>query len=66
MDSLLKQFAGAGGNLASLLSNNNQDSQENEELLGDEEIMENAKVYYDILIQNTLQATSHSVQWLPH
>ncbi len=39
---------------------------EGEEELDDEAIMENARVVYDVFIQNQLMSTSHSVQWLPY
>jgi hypothetical protein len=29
-------------------------------------MMENARVLYDVFIQNSLKSTSHSVQWLPY
>lgn len=29
-------------------------------------MMENARVAYDVFIQNSLKSTSHSVQWLPY
>lgn len=41
-----------------------QDGEE-EEAMGEEGQMEDAKQHYDIFIQNNLDYTSHSVQWLP-
>ena len=36
-----------------------------EEAMREEDVMENAKFTYEVFIQNTLDYTSHSVQWLP-
>ena len=32
---------------------------------GEQDQMEDAKQNYDVFIQNTLEFTSHSAQWLP-
>ncbi len=70
MDQLLKSLgAGPGGmaNLQGLFGGGNfgapGDSQgdENEEILDDDVLMENAAISYDIYIQNSLKSTSHSV-----
>ena len=42
------------------------DSQNDNEEIDDEIMMENARVAYDVFIQNSLKSTSHSVQWLPY
>ena len=36
-----------------------------EEPIAEEDLMENARVTYDIFVQNTLEATSHTLEWLP-
>lgn len=71
MDQLFRQLAGAGGaggmgNLSDLFGKNEPNSQEENEELMEEDIMENAKISYDVFISNTLMSTSHSVQWLPY
>jgi hypothetical protein len=35
-----------------------------EEPIAEEDMMENARVTYDIFVQNSLEATSHSLEWL--
>ncbi len=37
-----------------------------EEPIAEEDLMENARVTYDIFVQNSLEATSHSLEWLPY
>jgi len=37
-----------------------------EEPIGEEDLMENARVTYDIFVQNSLEATSHTLEWLPY
>ena len=78
MDNIFKQLFSAGGgaqdHLRSLFSGglgapnsqDEEDSQEGDELLNDEDLLENAKVVHDVFIQNHLMSTSHSVQWLPY
>ena len=56
----LSEITGALGALASLKQPGDE-----EEAEGEENQMEDAKQNYDIFIQNSLQFTSHSVQWLP-
>lgn len=35
-----------------------------EQPIAEEEVMENIRVMYDIYVQNTLDATSHTLEWL--
>lgn len=37
-----------------------------EEPIAEEDLMENARVTYDIFVQNSLEATSHTLEWLPY
>jgi len=37
-----------------------------EEPIAEEDLMENARVTYDVFIQNSLDATSHTLEWLPY
>jgi hypothetical protein len=34
--------------------------------MNQEMLMENVKVTYDVFVQNMLNYTTHSVQWLPY
>ena len=36
------------------------------EPIAEEEVMENIRVMYDIFIQNSLDQTSHSIEWLDY
>ena len=36
-----------------------------EESLGEDEKMENIKLIYDVFVQNVLQHTSHTLEWIP-
>lgn len=42
------------------------DSQEGNEgePIAEEEVMENIKATYDVFVQNSLEATSHTIEWL--
>lgn len=42
-----------------------QDEPEDEPI-AEEDIMENARVTYDVFVQNSLEATSHTLEWLPY
>jgi len=35
-----------------------------EQSIAEEDVMENAKVTYDVFVQNSLDATSHTLEWL--
>lgn len=35
------------------------------EPIAEEDMMENARVTYEVFVQNNLESTSHSLQWLP-
>jgi hypothetical protein len=37
-----------------------------DEPIAEEDLMENARVTYEVFVQNNLDATSHSLQWLPN
>ena len=60
MDQLFKQFAGAGGmaGMQGLFSGiggvGNGSQQEDEDILNVEDLMENARIGYDIYIENSL------------
>jgi hypothetical protein len=59
MDKLFKQLAGSGsmGNLQDLFSGGpakGNSQEEDEELLEEADLMENARISYDIYIQNSL------------
>ena len=41
------------------------ENEEDEQPLEQEDLMENAKLTYEIFIQNSLRCTTHSIQWLP-
>ena len=59
----LSDITGALGALASL--GGAAADADGEDANGEENQMEDAKQNYDIFIQNNLDYTSHSVQWLP-
>lgn len=58
MANLAGLFGGAGGA--------NDESHQDEEMVDDEAMMENAQQVCDIFIHNKIKSTSHTVQWLPH
>lgn len=39
------------------------DSIAGDEPMGEEDIMANAKVTYEVFVQNNLDATSHTLEW---
>lgn len=41
-------------------------NEEEEEPIAEEDLMENARVTYDVFVQNSLEATSHTLEWLPY
>jgi hypothetical protein len=36
-----------------------------DEPMGEEDLMHKASLIYDVFVQNSLEATSHCVEWLP-
>ena len=38
--------------------------EEEGQAIAEEDVMENIKVMYDVFIQNNLDTTSHSIEWL--
>ncbi len=41
-------------------------SDQSEEPIAEEDMMENARLTYDIFVQNGLSETSHTIEWLPY
>lgn len=37
-----------------------------DEPLAEEDLMNKASLIFDVFVQNTLDCTSHSVEWLPY
>ena len=46
-------------------ANDEEEGSRDEGPLDEEQLMENIKVTYDVFIQNALNSTTHTVQWLP-
>lgn len=36
-----------------------------DEPMGEEDLMHKASIIFDVFVQNSLEATSHSIEWLP-
>jgi len=33
--------------------------------MGEEDLMHKASIVFDVFVQNSIEATSHSIEWLP-
>ena len=37
-----------------------------EQPIAEEDVMENTRMTYDVFVQNSQDATSHTIEWLPY